>query len=501
MSASRKYDDYAMQAEILPLYIDGNDVTGDESKDVFDPGKPEELVGKIAQATKADAEAALDAADRAWKSWSTLTPEQRAEKVIEALEGLDESADDRARINTRENGKILAESKIEMQVFVDRCRLAAESAHILSEVEELEPESNDSVEGRDAYKFHTQISREPLGLVTLIAPYNWPVAITAATLPHALIAGNCVTVKPPSSNPLALTMTVRHLAERLPAGVLNIISGGHDVIEPLLSDKRTRRISFTGSTGGGKKMMEMGTDNLARMTLELGGNDPAIILDDADLSDETVSHLAMTAFMTAGQVCMGVKRVYVHSSRYDELVEKMSKALENYLVAHGLEEGATMGPLIDEDQRDFVRSLTEDSKKAGYEVREFGTLSETARKGGWFLKPTLVLNPDEDADIVAKEQFGPALPIVKFDDEEKLVEMLNGQWAGLCSSVWSADLDHAYRVANQLRTGTTWINTHNANALDDRAPFGGFRQSGVGRELGKEGLLEFTEAHTITRPA
>ncbi|NHK29327.1 aldehyde dehydrogenase family protein [Parvularcula flava] len=489
------------QPVTLPLYANGKDLQTSETKDVFDPGKPDTLVGRIGQATEAQSKEVLDGAWKAWRSWAALSPEERAEKLIAALEGLDKTADERARLNTLENGKPLMESQIEMQVFVDRCRLAAELAPALNEVETFDPETEESVKGRQPYKFKTEVRREPMGLVTIIAPYNWPVAITAATLPYALIAGNCVTIKPPSSNPLALTTTIRHLAERLPAGVLNIVSGGHEVIEPLITDKRVQHVSFTGSTGGGQKIMELATENLARTTLELGGNDPVIFLEGAGLSDETISHLALTSFMTAGQVCMGIKRVYVHSSHYDELVEKLSAELDQWLVGHGTEDDVRMGPLIDEDQRDFVSRLVEEAREAGCEIRELGTLTDTAKTGGWFLKPTLVLNPPEDSGIVAKEQFGPALPIVKFDDEDALVDRLNEEWAGLCSSVWCADIGHATRVARRLRTGTTWINTHNANSLDDRAPFGGFRLSGVGREMGKEGLFEFTEAHTITRQA
>ena len=262
-----------------------------------------------------------------------------------------------------------------------------------------------------------------------------------------------------------------------------------------------RSLVFTGSTAAGKKMMEMCSGNLARLTLELGGNDPAIVLDDANLDAAAIQRLTISSFLTSGQVCMGIKRIYVHRSRYEEVVEGMSGMLSHFKIGHGLDPATSMGPLNNERQRDIVRQMVDEARAAGHEVREFGTLTDEAAKEGWFMKPSLVLNPSPELDIVDQEQFGPAVPILPFDDLDHLIDAVNDHWSGLTSSVWSGDLDRAAQVARRLRTGTTWINNANAVAQDDRAPFGGFRASGVGRELGREGLFEFTEAHTVTWPA
>lgn len=487
---------------LAPLFIDGKEIVDGESFAVQDPGRPNQTVGRAISATREQAEASIDGAARAWKDWSALSPERRAEMLIAALDGLDAQSGERARILTRENGKVLMESNIEMHVFAGRCRMAAELAPMLSKVQELAPETADQVKGRPPIALRSEVAHLPLGVVTIIVPYNWPLAILAASLPYALIAGNCCIVKVPPTAPLASTLVLNDVARRLPPGVLNIVSGSNDAVAPLILDSRIRRLVFTGSTAAGKKMMEMSAGNLARVTLELGGNDPAVILDDADLDSAAIQRLCISSFLTSGQVCMAIKRIYVHRSRYDEVVEGMSGFLNHFTIGHGLDAGSNMGPLNNHRQRDMVQKMVDQARASGAEVRELGTLSdEAAASGGWYLKPSLVLNPDPMLDLVDQEQFGPTLPILPYDELDPLIDALNNHWSGLTSSVWSGDLDRAAQVARTLRTGTTWINNANAVAQDDRAPFGGFRASGIGRELGREGLFEFTEAHTVTWPA
>jgi acyl-CoA reductase-like NAD-dependent aldehyde dehydrogenase len=339
----------------------------------------------------------------------------------------------------------------------------------------------------------------PLGVVTIIVPYNWPLAILAASLPYALVAGNTVVVKPPPTTPLSVVKTLELLARGLPAGVLNVVTGSNEAVAPVISDPRVSRIVFTGSTQAGRTIMKAAAENMTRVTLELGGNDAGIVLEDAQLDDAAIERLVVASHLTTGQVCMGLKRLYVHRSRYDEVIDRMSEVLSAYIVGHGLDPEVTMGPLNSARQRDFVAELKAEAAAAGHEVREFGTLHDQAeRSGGHFLLPSLVLDPSPDLRIVREEQFGPALPVLPFDDENAAIAAVNDDWSGLCSSVWSADPQRADDVARRLRTGTTWINNHNAVAEDDRAPFGGFRLSGIGRELGADGLLEFVEPHTIT---
>jgi acyl-CoA reductase-like NAD-dependent aldehyde dehydrogenase len=459
--------------------------------DVFDPAAPTELVGQAASASEEQARAAVDAAHTAWLDWRRLEPTRRAELLSGALGGLTDGSEERATLLVRENGKVLSEAQIELKVFEGRCRLAAGLASELGNTREL-----------PAPPFRSEVAALPVGVVTIIVPFNWPLAIAAASMPHALVAGNTVVVKPPPTVPLAMVETLRLVAERLPPGVLNVVTGTNEAMAPLIRNPRVRKLVFTGSTRAGRTMMELAAENLTRVTLELGGNDPAILLDDASLDDAAIQRLVVAGFMTSGQVCMGMKRIYVHRSRYAELVERLSEALAATRVGNGLTPETTMGPLNSARQRDFVAGLCAEARAAGHELRELGSIDDDAlAAGGHFLRPALVLDPARDQRIVTEEQFGPALPILPFDDAEPLVDDLNEEWAGLCSSVWSADEERASALARRLRTGTTWVNNHNAVAMDDRAPFGGFRQSGLGRELGVEGLLDFTEPRTITWPA
>jgi acyl-CoA reductase-like NAD-dependent aldehyde dehydrogenase len=294
-------------------------------------------------------------------------------------------------------------------------------------------------------------------------------------------------------------MTLKHLVRALPPGVLNVVTGADEVLGPVVvGDPRIRHVVFTGSVGGGKRIMAMAAPNLTNVTLELGGNDPAVILDDATLDEAAIGRLSGATFMTTGQVCMAVKRLYVPRSRYDEVVDGLRATLDGARVGPGLDAATTMGPLNTARQRDYVAELVGQAKAAGADVLTFGEISADAP--GNYLLPTLVLNPAADLPIVTEEQFGPTLPVIPYDTEAEAVAAANDTWSGLCSSVWSADPEHAMSVARQLRTGVTFFNNHNATAVDERAPFGGVNQSGVGRELGREGLLGFTETHVMAVP-
>ncbi|QZS52498.1 aldehyde dehydrogenase [Rhodococcus opacus] len=472
------------------LVIDGATVATPETIDVYDPAAASTIIGRAAAASPEDARRAVAGAHHAFNEWSALSVTRRAELVLAALAVLGDSAAERATILVRENGKILQEAQVDLAVFEMRCRAAAELAT-----------DHRSTRTLAAPPFRTEIHHLPVGVVTIIVPFNWPLAILAASLPYALIAGNSVVVKPPPTAPLAVTETLRLMAEQLPPGVLNVITGTNAAVEPLITDPRVQHVVFTGSTGGGKSIMSLASQSLAKVTLELGGNDPAILLDDVDLSPVTIDSLITDTFMSTGQVCMAIKRIYVARSRHDELVDALGAALADTRVGHGLDSRTTMGPLHTGRQRTFVEELLAQAREAGAEVREYGEFVDpTFGNDGHFLLPSLVVNPSPDLRVVTEEQFGPTVPILAFDDVDPLIDQLNNDWAGLCSSVWTADLDRGGAIAQRLRTGTTWINQANAGACDDRAPFGGFRQSGVGREMGPDGLHDFTEAHVVTYP-
>jgi acyl-CoA reductase-like NAD-dependent aldehyde dehydrogenase len=473
----------------LDQLIDGEPVPSTRVIEVRDPASPGELVGTVAAADPDLSRRAVAAAAQAFGAWSRLEATERAQYLRKSLEPVAANAPALAGILTRENGKILPESLIDLAVFGARCRAAADLA------DGFEP-SYTLPDG----PFRTRIHRLPAGVVTIIVPFNWPPAILAASLPYALVAGNTVVVKPPPTAPLALTRALGLMAAQLPPGVLNVVNGEAAGVEPLISDPRVQHVVFTGSTRAGRAVMTSAAKSLAKVTLELGGNDPAVLLEDVRFDQATVDSLLGAAFMSTGQVCMAVKRVYVPRHRYGEAVEAFGHHLAAYRVGPGRSGTSTMGPLNTAGQRDRVAQMLYQAGASGAEVREYGELDPEADGDGHYLRPSLVLDPSPELTLVTEEQFGPTLPILPYDGLDPLLDQLNGEWAGLCSSVWSPDLDRARSVAARMRVGTTWINSANASANDDRAPFGGFRQSGTGRELGVDGLLEFVESHVVTEP-
>ncbi|MBX5441248.1 MAG: aldehyde dehydrogenase family protein [Solirubrobacteraceae bacterium] len=473
------------------LYINGEHLDASDTIAVPDPADPSQTVGYAAAATPEQARAAVEAADAAFPAWAALSPEERAQAVVKSLEGLAADEAERIDILSRENGKVRSECEAEMHVLAHRFQLAADLAPKLHEVEKLA-----------APPYNTEIRRLPLGVVTIIVPFNWPLAILGAALPYALVAGNTTVVKAPPTTPLSFMRTLETIAAALPPGVLNVISGRDaDVGPAIIQDPRVKKVNFTGSVRGGQAIMRMASENLARITLELGGNDPAIILPDATFDEQAFGGLYAGAFLTTGQVCMAMKRMYVHRSLYDTVVEGLGGVLSAQKIGPGLDPESTMGPLHSPRQVEIVEGLLADVRGRA-EIREYGEpVDEAAFERGQFLRPSLVLDPPADAKIVTEEQFGPTLPIIPYDDVEDAIRQANDTWSGLCSSVWGTDMEQVERVAARLRTGYTFINAHNAPWLDERVPFGGFNMSGQGREMGVEGLLAFTDTHSIGFPA
>ena len=474
-----------------PLLIAGEERPGSAGAfPVYDPAHSGAIIGYAAAASADDALAAVAAAEAAWPAWAAMSATERVGIVLKALEGLEADNDARTDILSRENGKIRFEAFIDLAVFSGRFHQAAQYAPELDVEEHIA-----------GPPFNTTITKLSRGVVTIIYPFNWPLAILAASLPAALMSGNTVIVKPPPTTPLSSVQTLRHLVRALPPGVLNVVTGADEVVGPVVvGDPRIRHVCFTGSVGGGKRIMTMAAANVTNVTLELGGNDPALVLDDAVLDEAAFAKMSGATFMTTGQVCMALKRLYVPRSRYDEVIDGLKRHAGRPEDRPRPRPGRSRWARSTRPASGTTSpSCSRRRRRPAPRCRRYGEYAGDWTSGNYML-PSLVLDPAPELGIVAEEQFGPALPVIPYDDEEQAIRLANATWSGLCSSVWSGDTEHAMRVARQLRTGVTFFNNHNATAVDERAPFGGFAQSGIGRELGREGMRDFTETHVMAVP-
>ncbi|CAN5359035.1 aldehyde dehydrogenase family protein [soil metagenome] len=471
------------------LFIGGVPRDTTDTLEIPDPAKPGTIVGVAAAASTADVADAISAAKSAFPAWAALTAKERAAIMAEAIAGIADDRDTDAAVLSQENGKIRFEGWIDALVFEIRWNLALMIAD--------EVDTGKTLPVVPGIPVETVVSYQPLGVVSVIVPFNWPIAILGASLPHALLAGNTVIVKPPVSAPLATTRVVQRIAEKLPAGVLNVVTGVDANMAALIESPDVAKVCFTGSVNGGKRIMEMASKSLTRVTLELGGNDPAIFLEDAIIDDTHLDRLYGAIFDTTGQICMNAKRVYVHESRVDELVAGLTARLDTVKLGYGLDADTTMGPLHSPVQKAFVDEIIQEAKDSGADVREFGELPGGDLAGGNFVRPALVVNPDPSLRVVALEQFGPVIPIIPFSSEDEVIASSNDTWAGLGGSVWTASPESATRVGSQMACGYVWVNDHGANRLDLRAPFGGMKQSGFGREQGIEGIRAFQDTRSI----
>ncbi|GAB3029045.1 aldehyde dehydrogenase family protein [Parafrigoribacterium mesophilum] len=473
------------------LFIDGEEQVSDDCITVRDPANPAAVVGYAASASRQQALGAVAAAKAAFPAWAALSPTERAASLRASLAGLAAFADEDATILSAENGKLRSEALRDVSGFGRHFALALALA--------------DQVEGTTVLSgppYETTVTHVPVGVVSIIVPFNWPIGILSATLPYALLAGNTVVVKPPPTAPLATARATRRIAELLPRGVLNIITGEDaEIGTALAQNEDIAMVSFTGGGIGGRRVAAMASESLTRVSLELGGNDPAIILEDARLDPDAIDRLYHAAFDTTGQICMAIKRLYVHRSRYSEVVEALSARLAKTVLGHGLDERTTMGPLHSARQREVVVGLLDEARAAGTEIREFGEVPTDERlRDGNFLRPSLVLDPEPSLRIVTDEQFGPTLPILPFDTDDEAIAAANDTWAGLCSSIWTQDTRRALTIGAKMASGFVFVNGHGPNALDARAPFGGVKGSGSGREMGIEGIREFMATRSIALP-
>ncbi len=469
------------------MTIGGKPVTADERVTVPNPVHLSSVVGRFPSGTAAHAAMAVDAASAAFPDWRATPVEERGALLTRASAVLTEAPDDWVGLLTSENGKLLSESAIDFAVAGQN--IATYASH------------PDWVNGRSTEdeRGRLVVRRQPLGVCVGIVPWNFPLIIASLKIGPALLAGNTLIIKVPEFGPLATLQALGEMASLLPPGVLNVVSGfGPEIGRALVTHPSVRKISFTGSTETGRQVMADAAGHLARLSLELGGNDAAILLDDVDLSEQAIERLVTGAFMHTGQICIDIKRLYVHESRYPELVEKLSAAVDQIVVGDGTRPGVTMGPINNSRQYEKVTKLLA-ATKAGADCVQLGRYAEgTDVADGYFMLPHLVLDPADDMDVVATEQMSPILPIMKFASDDEAVARANGTEYGLASSVWSADEERAFALADRLEAGMTFINAHSIFALHPEGPCGGAKQSGHGYEITAEALDSYTQLQSIT---
>jgi acyl-CoA reductase-like NAD-dependent aldehyde dehydrogenase len=458
------------------LLIGGQMVDGDRSMDVINPATGE-VLADCPRASVRQLDEAVDAAKLAAPLWGA-TPIGKRRSMLEAIaERLDANEAELAHLLTLENGKPLPDATNEVRYSVMFLRYFAGL--------DLATRRVSKTFGGEA-----EILRRPLGVVGAIIPWNFPILIVAFKVPLALLAGNSVVIKPAPTTPLTMLRIGELINDIVPPGVLNIIADDNDLGAALAAHPDVAKITFTGSVATGRRVMESAASTLKRLTLELGGNDAAIVLDDVDC-EAVAGQLFNCAFQNSGQVCLAIKRLYVHDAVYDDICDALDVLANRAVVGDGLKQGVTHGPIQNRTQFERVKALLADAQANG-NVTSGGLCGDMP---GYFVRPTIVRDVAEGTRIVDEEQFGPILPVIRFHDPEDALLRANGSEFGLGGSVWSSDPDRAYALASRLQAGTVWVNTHAGMSPD--VPFGGAKQSGIGVEFGEEGLHEFTQVQSI----
>ena len=460
------------------LLIDGKLEQSTEQLDVINPAYGT-VFARCPSAGRAELDVAVAAAKRGFATWKSTTYEQRAALVKKLSQALRDHQNELAELLTREQGKPLAQSIAEID------RGAAQSDGIVGieiPVETL----------IDNAQQHIELLYRPLGVVGIITPWNAPVNLALGPLVSALYTGNTVVLKPSPYTPLTTLKLGELIRDIFPAGVVNVLAGGDQLGQWMTEHKDIDKISFTGSVATGKKVLASAAGTLKRVTLELGGNDPAIIMDDVD-PKAIAKKVFFAAFVNSGQVCMAIKRIYAHEKIYDALCAALVEEAKKAVVGNGLDPPTDLGPIQNKMQYDKVVGIIEDTKRSGAKFLTGGTVPKGP---GYFLPPTLVADVAEDSRLVREEQFGPIVPILKFKDLDDALRRANDTRYGLSGSVWTSDVDRGAAIAAKLEVGTAWVNQHRATSAF--VPFGGAKESGYGRQYSALGLKSYMEPEVVS---
>ena len=473
------------------LFVGGEwiEATGGRTLPVEDPATAE-VLAEVADATPEDAVAALDAACAAQASWAAVPPRERGDILRRAYEELVERREELALLMTLEMGKPVSESLGEIAYAAEFFRWFSEEAVRVEGRFASSPDGNSRL----------MVLKQPVGPCLLITPWNFPMAMGTRKIGPAVAAGCTMVVKPAKQTPLSMLALADILARAgLPPGVLNVVtsSSASSIVTPLITDRRMRKVSFTGSTEVGRLLVEQSAHQLLRMSMELGGNAPFVVFEDADL-DAAVAGAMLAKMRNGGEACTAANRFYVHEAVAGEFSRRLAERMGAMRQGHGADEGVEVGPLIDAKERDKVAELVRDAVARGANVLAGG---EPGEGPGYFYRPTVLADVPGDARLLGEEIFGPVAPVRTFATEDEVVAAANDTEYGLVAYVYTRDLDRALRVSERLETGMLGLNQ--GIVSNPAAPFGGVKHSGFGREGGREGIEEYlaTKYVAIARPA
>ncbi|WP_174727717.1 aldehyde dehydrogenase family protein [Mesobacillus harenae] len=466
-------------------YLIGGDwIAADKTANVINPADHNEVVGEVALCSKEHISKAVETAALAYEEWSQSEIKDRADRMRQAANEIKTLVEENVTLLVRENGKVLVEAKKDLLRCVDIMREAADEL-----LEWWKPEvlpGNQKV----------QIRKRSRGVTAVISPWNSPMILTFKRVIPAVLAGNTVVVKPATSCPLTIMTFLKVVASYFPKGVINVVTGSGKIIgDALCANPTVRTIAFVGSTQTGKEIMRAASGTVKNIYMELGGNDAAIVLEDANLDEEAIKRLRLGVLRAAGQVCSAVKRIYVHESRYEELVQKLKKEFQHLRVGNGIQPDVDMGPLNNKSQYDYVKGLIERAGETGATVFTGGIqLDPESWDKGFYILPTIITGAGQSSEIVQAEQFGPVIPILRFTDVKEAVKLANDSEFGLRASVWTEDESVAVQLADRLEAGAVFHNNHTV-FQDLHLDFPGLKESGLSRETRHCGLEFFADSY------
>ncbi len=461
------------------IFVNGDWVeTRDGRTDVvIDPATGLEMAS-VASADAADVDAAVEAAATAFATWGSTTPGERSAALFKLADVVEANRDELVRIESQNVGKPIAVTPLDIDFMIDNLRFFAGAARTMTT----------QAPGEYMTGYTSLLRREPLGVAGLIAPWNYPIMMAGWKIGPALAAGNTVVLKPSELTPLSALKLAELAADVFPPGVFNVVTGdGEHAGAALVANPKVAIVSLTGETSTGKLIMANAANTLKRVHLELGGKAPVVVFDDADI-EAAIAGVKVFGYFNAGQDCTASTRVLVGAGVYDDFVSGLAEAAASIPMGDPQDEATELGPVVSAEQRDRVAGFVERAVAAGATIATGG---RTGSGAGFFYEPTVVAGPAQDSEIVQREVFGPVVTVQRFDDEAQALAWANGVDYGLSASVWTNDVGRAHRMANAMQFGTVWVNDH--GPLVSEMPHGGFKQSGVGKDMSMYSIEAYTE--------